>query len=166
MNTCRSTFLCVALLLLAGCAQPQRPFMGPYSGTLPPESRRAVNFHYNRADCAFASNLRDACRRCGSVEFRILKGTETFCRRLGREQLEDALMAIRRVDIWYARATPENVAVGVGNLPQIRFCDAEGKQIFAVLLYPAGEGYAHNGKEYVSLWRIFDSHLQPSLLAP
>ncbi len=100
------------------------------------------------------------------MEFRLRQGEGGFCRRLERGQLEEALMAIRRVDHWYARATPENVAVGLGNFPQIRFYDAEGKQIFAVLFYPAGEGYAYNGREYVSLWRIFDSHLQPSLLAP
>ncbi len=37
MNLLRATVLGVTLLLSAGCAQPQRPFMGPYSGVLPPQ---------------------------------------------------------------------------------------------------------------------------------
>ncbi len=166
MKPCRTVCL-AALLLLAGCAEPRRSFMGKYSGVLPPESENAaLDFEYHRSDCNFGSNLRDACRRCTSVEFRMRQGQGTFCRRMERCQLEDALMAVRRVDTWYARVTPENVAVGLGNFPQIRFFDAEGRQLFAVLLYPAGNGYISHGSTYVSLWRLMDSHLEPSLLTP
>ncbi len=189
MKRSRACLLALATACLVACSQtPSIPSiavesalaLGPWAGqySLPPEPLGPGCFQ--PAEESFGRELREACRRCASVEFIMENTAQSFRRRVKRADVENALDALAQIDQWLVRRTPEGMCVYPSNCPCVRFLDARGQEIRALHYYPAADGFVKVPEStwarccpqlaactkgvggYLSVWDIFATWLPPA----
>ncbi len=163
-----------ALLLPLACADPSAlPF--PQPSLLPadlPYLGMDEAIHYRELPQEYTDKLRSACRDCAALSFGGVRGMDklTLARGEGKPQaeaVEKLLAALAAQPRWYERHWDDEVCPELGDIPGIRFLDAEGKNLFAVDIWPAGPAFALVDGSYTSLWELCRRHLpQPDAAAP